>query len=94
MLVGICSGHTGNDHDVHGSDRSEMAVEKIVRLFASPLGLLMKLPMWDQPEGQDVFDDTAVWETPDDFKPGYKPAVEPSENKDKLLNDVAQEEKV
>ncbi len=53
----------------------------------------MKLPMWDQPKGRNVFDDALAWETPEDFQEVGRNVD--AEAKGKLLKDVTQnDEKV
>lgn len=33
-------------------------------------GFLLKLPIWGQPKGEQIFDDTDFWEMPEDGFPG------------------------
>ena len=36
----------------------------------------MRLPIWDRPKGDDLFDDRGFWHIPEDF-PGAEPLLEP-----------------
>ena len=38
-------------------------------------GLIMKLPVWDAPKGESLFDDSETWELPEEGVPGDSVAV-------------------